>query len=55
LQTIAAARNWSLRRQANGRYYILNLERSPSAFVRNPANRKGYDFTREEVERFLAA
>jgi hypothetical protein len=55
LHTAAMARNWSLQRQANGRYYILNLERSPSAFVRNPANRDGYDFAREEVERFLSA
>jgi hypothetical protein len=55
LQAIAAARNWSLHRQLDGLYYILNHERSPATFVRNPTKPDQHEFTRDEVEKFLSA
>jgi hypothetical protein len=54
LQAIVTARNWNLHRQANGLYYILNLQRSPSAFVRNPVKANSHEFTRAELEQFLS-
>jgi hypothetical protein len=54
LQAIVAARNWSLHRQANGLYCILNLQKSPSAFVRNPAKANSHEFTRAELGQFLS-
>ncbi|MDR6663488.1 hypothetical protein J2W51_006082 [Tardiphaga robiniae] len=54
LMTLAIARNWSLHRQTNGKYYILNLNRSPTAYVTNPGNPAKHEFTREEAEQLLA-
>jgi hypothetical protein len=54
LQALVTARNWSLHRQANGLYYILNLQSSPSAFVRNPVKANSHEFTRAELEQFLS-
>jgi hypothetical protein len=54
LRALASARKWSLHRQLDGQYYILNLGRSPSAFVRNPAKPDSHEFTREQVVRFLS-
>jgi hypothetical protein len=54
LRAIASAWKWSLRRQVNGLYFILNLEESPSVLIRNPSNPDSQDFTREEIEQFLS-
>lgn len=54
LLALATARNWSLHRQTNGKYYILNLNRSPTAFITNPGDPTKHEFTREEATRLLS-
>lgn len=54
LLALATARNWSLHRQTNGKYYILNLNRSPTIFVTNPGAPAKHEFTREEATRLLS-
>ncbi|OYU90133.1 MAG: hypothetical protein CFE29_14130 [Bradyrhizobiaceae bacterium PARB1] len=54
LSNLATARNWSLHRQANGKYYILNLNRSPTAYVTFPENLAKHQFTLDEVRRLLS-
>ena len=53
LRARAASRDLSLRRQHNGLYFFLILGNQPGTMVRNPARPDSYDFTRDEVIRFL--
>jgi hypothetical protein len=50
LRALASSRQLKLYRQFNGKYYFI----SGGTLVRNPVNAETFDFTREEVERFLS-
>ncbi|WP_407186961.1 hypothetical protein [Bradyrhizobium centrosematis] len=52
LMAHAKARNLHLYRQFSGTYYFVNLG-SGGTLVRNPADSLTYDFSREEVIRYL--
>ena len=53
LRARAASRDLSLRRQHNGLYFFLILGNQAGTMVRNPARPDSYDFTCDEVIRFL--
>ena len=54
LRALASSRQLSLHRQFNGLYYFINRGSGSVTLVRNPVNAATFDFTREEVIRFLS-
>lgn len=53
LREYAAARRLRLHRQSDGLYYLLNFGDAPGTMVRNPSDPTSYDFSREQVIRYL--
>jgi hypothetical protein len=53
LRAYAAVRDLTLCRQFDGQYYFLNQDDTPSTLVRNPNDPSSFNFSREEVIRFL--
>jgi hypothetical protein len=51
LITLVQLRGLDLRRQSSGLYLILDLNRQP---VANPFRQSSFDFSAEEIERFIA-
>jgi hypothetical protein len=54
LRLMASARNLSLLKQRNGHYILVKPDGRSGALLTNPFNPNTFDFTRDDVERFLS-